>query len=60
MLSTPMPFNKMSSMLVDVLVGWGGSEDFSRSMSLSDDVTTETSPPPANPLGSAGSCAIAN
>jgi hypothetical protein len=25
-----------------------------------DDVTTETSPPPANPLGSAGNCAIAN
>jgi len=37
-----MPFNKMSNMLVGVSVGWGGSEDFSRSMGSSDDVTAET------------------
>ena len=36
-----MPFNKMASMLVGVLVGWGGSEDFSGSMGSSDDVTAE-------------------
>ena len=40
-LSPPMPFNKMASMLVGVLVGWGGSEDFSGSMGSSDDVTAE-------------------
>ena len=40
-MSPPMPFNKMSSMLVGVSVGWGGSEDFSRSMGSSDDVTAE-------------------
>jgi hypothetical protein len=39
-----MPFNinKMLSMVVGMLVGWGGSEDFSRSMGSSDDVTAET------------------